>query len=136
MDTIAHRFAALRAAKQLSQRKLAELCGVSQPTIANIERGRTTEIKGYVLEALAKELSTTSDYILHGVDNDLDHEYVMMTAELAALFRELSTEDRYAVLRTARGMHQNAKSHPHGPMAVKKASQATPAKKKTVAIGR
>lgn len=136
MDTIAHRFAALRAAKQLSQRKLAELCGVSQPTIANIERGRTTEIKGYVLEALAKELSTTTDYILHGVDEDKDHEYVMMAAEMAALFRDLSTEDRCAILRTARGMHQNTKSHPHGPMAVKKPAQPVQTKKKPIAIAR
>lgn len=133
MNTIALRIAALRAAKQISQRKLADLCGVSQPTIANIERGRTNEIKGYVLESLARELSTTSDYILHGVDTNFDHEYVMMAAEMQALFRDLEPEDRAVLLRTARGLHQSAKAHPHGPAATKKRPQAV---KQGVAIDR
>lgn len=59
MSTIATRVTALRTAKQIRQRELAKRCGVAQATIANIERGRTTEIKGFVLEALARELGCT-----------------------------------------------------------------------------
>jgi len=106
MDTIANRVKALRISKRLSQRKLALECGVSQPTIANIELGRTTEIKGYVLEALARELSTTGDYILNGVSEDATHEQTMMLSELKKIFCKLAQDDQHYLIRIARGLLQ------------------------------
>lgn len=112
MDTIANRLKSLRISKRLSQRQLAASCGVSQPTIANIERGRTTEIKGYVLEALAKELSTTSMYILEGVTNHRTHEQAMMVAELRSIFGKLSIDDQHQLVRMARGLLQTVSEKP------------------------
>ena len=42
MDTLADRLKAARAEASLTQQQLADLCRVSQSTIAGIERGRNT----------------------------------------------------------------------------------------------
>lgn len=111
METIKDRVKALRLGLRLSQTELAKRCELSQPTIANIERGRTTEIKGYVLDRLARELNTTPAYILEGAESAADHEATMMLAELAAIFEKLSPEDQHALMRTARGMlHTSVRS--------------------------
>jgi len=111
METIGQRVAALRTARRLSQRKLAELCGVSQPTVANIERGRTNEVKGYVLEALAVALNTTVAYLLHGVVNENEHEVSMFAVELSTIFRRLEPADQDTLLRMARTMLQSGGNH-------------------------
>lgn len=107
MSTIGQRVTALRTARRLSQRKLAELCGVSQPTVANIERGRTNEVKGYVLEALAIALNTTVAYLLHGVVNENEHEVAMFAVELSTIFRRLEPADQDTLLRMARTLLQS-----------------------------
>lgn len=106
MSTIATRVTALRTAKQISQRELAKRCGVAQPTIANIERGRTTEIKGFVLEALSKELGCTADFILNGVDSSENHEVEMRITELASIFKTLPLEEQETFLRVIRAMQK------------------------------
>jgi transcriptional regulator with XRE-family HTH domain len=109
MSTIATRVTALRTAKQISQRELAKRCKISQPTIANIERGRTTEIKGFVLELLAKELGCTAAFILEGSDSSETHEFEMRLMELAALFKKLPEEDQESFLRVLRAMDHSPK---------------------------
>lgn len=104
MQTIKDRVKTLRKAMRISQAELARRCEVAQPSIANIEGGRTLEIKGYLLERLARELNTTAGYILEGATDDADHEATMMQAEISAIFAKLSQEDRSALLRSARGM--------------------------------
>ena len=106
MQDIGGRVRSLRTGMQISQRDLAKKCGLSQPTIANIERGRTTELKGYVLEALARELNTTQGFILNGPDSIDDHESVMMETEINAIFKSLSMEERETVLKVLRAMHR------------------------------
>ncbi len=104
MEAIKDRVKALRLGLRLSQSELARRCDVTQPSIANIERGRTTEIKGFLLEALARELNTTPAYILNGAASTSDHEASMYLAELSAIFPKLSHEDQLALVRSARGM--------------------------------
>ena len=87
---------------RISQAELARRCEVSQPTIANIERGRTLEIKGYLLERLARELNTTAGYVLEGATDDADHEATMMQAEISAIFAKLQVADRAQAVRRAR----------------------------------
>jgi len=110
METMGSRLTVLRISKRLSQAALAKRCGVSQPTIANIERGRTTEIKGYVLESLCRELSTTPQFILRGSDNPENHEHSMLQAEMNAIFRDLSLDDKTTLLRMARGLLPSLKT--------------------------
>lgn len=112
METIGKRVTSLRTARRLSQRKLAELCEVSQPTIANIERGRTTEVKGYVLDALAMALNTSAAYLLHGAENENEHEAAMYAVELSAIFKRLPDGDQETLLRMARTMLQSVSTVP------------------------
>lgn len=106
METIGQRVTALRLGMRLSISELARRCEVSQPTMTNIESGKTKNVKGYVLDALARELNTTTAYLLEGAQSSNDHESTMMQAELAAIFRKLPPEDQQALMRTARGMLQ------------------------------
>ncbi len=116
VSSIGERVQTFRAARQLSQAKLAELVGVSQPTIANIERGRTLEIKGYVLAKLAAVLHTTPEYILTGGDGQPGAiDGAADQAELLGIFRQLSSEDRAQLLRVARGMIATAAPSPLNP---------------------
>lgn len=104
MSTVGFRVKSLRLSKRLNQQELADKCGVSQPAIAKIEKGITKNIKGYVLEALARELSSTVGYILHGASSSHDHEHAMMAAEMAAIFSDLPLSDKETLLRMARGI--------------------------------
>ena len=106
METIGGRVQALRSSKRMTQRQLADACNVSQPTIANIERGRTTEIKGFVLDALAVALGSTASYILHGIPEGTNHEQAMLYAEMKAIFHSLSQADQESLVHVARGLLQ------------------------------
>jgi transcriptional regulator with XRE-family HTH domain len=110
MDTIGARVKALRESKRLNQSELARRVGIKQPSLYNIESNNTKSIKGYVLDALARELNTTTGYILTGAENSQDHEASMMLAEIQAIFRALSSEDKEKLLRDARGLALTAKS--------------------------
>jgi len=105
------RVLALRQARRISQAALAAEVGVSQPTIANIERGRTSEIKGYVLEALAHALNTTTKYILSG-DAQGEIEDAATQAELVGIWHNLPQAHRDTLLQTARGLLRAAQVSP------------------------
>ena len=104
MQTIGNRVKSLRISKRLNQQQLADKVGVTQPAIAKIENGKTKNIKGYVLEALSRELSSTAAYILNGATDGDDHENEMICAEMAAIFRDLKLDDKEVLVRIARNM--------------------------------
>ena len=102
MQSTGTRVKALRVSKRLNQQQLADAVGVTQPAIAKIETGKTKELSGRVLEALARELASTPSYILHGAQDSDDHEHSMISAEMATIFRVLSLSDKEVILRVAR----------------------------------
>lgn len=106
MKTVGSRVKSLRVSKRLSQTQLATACGVSQPAIAKIESDKTQEIKGYLLDALARELSSTTGYILRGSTNSEGHESDMLSAEMSVVFESLPVADKEMLIRLARGMTQ------------------------------
>lgn len=112
MPSIGSRVARLRAARLISQAQLAQEVGVSQPTIANIERGRTTEIKGYVLERLAKALNTTGKYILEGEASEGGVGSAASEAELVGIWHKLPSPHQDTLLQTARGLLRAAEITP------------------------
>lgn len=128
MPTIAERVARLRAARRISQAALAKEIGVSQPTVANIERGRTIEIKGYVLEALAHALNTTPHYILEGDSAQGAVDDAATQAELVGIWRKLPQQHRDTLLQTARGLLRAAEITPPTVTAPKIAQRAKAAK--------
>lgn len=104
MQTIGNRVKSLRISKHLNQQQLADRVGVTQPAIAKIEKGVTKNVKGYVLEALSRELSSTTSYLLNGAANGDDHENEMICAEMAAIFKDLKLDDKEVLVRIARNM--------------------------------
>lgn len=127
MESIATRVRRLREGRQLTQAQLAAEIGVKQPTIANIERGRTLQLKGYVLQGLAAALHTTPDFILEGEEQG-DADLNSLKAELDQLWRRLPQQHRETLLQTARGLLRAAEITP--PTVVQPASRP---KAKTVA---
>jgi len=115
MANLGDRIKALRVSKRLNQGQLADLCDVSQPAIAKIERGVTKALKGETLEKLAYHLSSTTTYILNGSSSADNHEADMMAAEMGAIFRDLSLSDKETLLRMARGIlpAKDATALPH-----------------------
>jgi transcriptional regulator with XRE-family HTH domain len=112
MDTIGGRIKILRESKRLNTSELARRVGIKQPSLYNIENNRTKTIKGYVLDALARELSTTTGYILTGAETNQDHEASMMLAEVQAIFRTLNAADQEKLVRAARGLALTASPAP------------------------
>jgi len=129
VESIGQRVARLRASRQVSQYQLATEVGCAQPTIANIERGRTTQIKGCVLQALASALGTTPDYILNGgAQGDTDEP--SLQAELVSIWRKLPQAHRETLLQTARGLLRAAEISPPtvpSPAKVERAPRKQPA---------
>lgn len=56
----------LRAELGISQSELARRLKIKQPTLSVLESGRTQEVQASTLDALVRELQTTSAYLLHG----------------------------------------------------------------------
>ena len=109
MSTLGKRVKALRISKRLNQTQLAELVDMSQAAIAKIETGKTKNVTGITLDSLAHALSSTGSFLLHGASNEDDHESSMVTAEVAAIFRTLTLEDKQTILRIARGLNLEKK---------------------------
>lgn len=112
MPTIGERVKRLREGRLISQRQLAEEVGVKQPTIANIEGGRTKQIKGYVLEKLAEALNTTTSYILTGDKHQGAADEAAIQAELVGIWKKLPEPYRTTLLQTARGLLKAAEVTP------------------------
>ena len=104
MHDIGKRVKSLRVSKRLTQVELASRLGIKQSSLAYIENGRTKTVKGTTLDALARELSSTTGYILNGSVSSDHHEDEMLQAEMTAIFRDLTITDKEMLLRLARGI--------------------------------
>ena len=63
-NVLGRRIAALREAKGLSQPALAKLIGIAQPSLSDIESGKTRSLKGNTLAGLIKHLDVTAESLL------------------------------------------------------------------------
>ena len=79
MTTFGERLTKLRESKNLSQAKLAQMAGVPQSTIAQIETGRNKSTKRII--ELAEALDTTPNYLLNGVK---DLSVVPLSSEIGS----------------------------------------------------
>lgn len=88
---IGQRIAQLRKEKGLTQRALAELCGMHAPHIARIERG-TYSVGFDTLEALANAMGMTVDIVpvraeINGVENPEDITLRLQPGEIDYVVR-------------------------------------------------
>lgn len=61
---IAQRVKAIRKEHQLTQRQFAEMLGITQPTLSDIERGRIG-VSAKIVRRLCEKFNIPSDWILH-----------------------------------------------------------------------
>ncbi len=67
---LADRIKALREQLDLSQEELAQTAGLSVYTVSRLERGERVDPSVFTVDALAQELGTTIDELLHGLRSD------------------------------------------------------------------
>lgn len=102
MQTIGKRIKLLRTSRRLTQTQLAELLGVKQNTISDLERGESETMTASTLEAICRVLMTTPGFVLYGTANGTTHESMMQEAEIMAIFRELPEQAQAALVNNAR----------------------------------
>lgn len=118
MTSIGERIVALRKQLGLSQPELARLVGISQPSMHNIEAGKTKELRGKTLAGLCRVLNSTPDVLL-GNRKGPSGESVVHEAEMLALWRLLSPADQAHILSVAKAFASHAKDALHKPKPAK-----------------
>lgn len=96
METVGNRIRRKRKELRYSQWKLAELVGISQSTLSELETGESKMPSTDVLQGLAKHLGVTQAWIITGKDGELE----MLTQEeedIIRVARVLSAEQRRAI---------------------------------------
>ena len=104
METVGQRIKRLRLAGDVKQQRLADLVGVNQSTISNIERDNVDLTAAYLYK-IAEALNVSSDEIWLGSPGE-----DMNTFELTRIYRSLSDQDRETLLRLARALAPQANS--------------------------
>jgi transcriptional regulator with XRE-family HTH domain len=78
LQTIGRRMAAARALRDLTQEQLAKKAGLTQVTIARLEKGRSPQVSVATLLAIAESLGVSTDYLLgraRGKDEEDDEAH-------------------------------------------------------------
>jgi transcriptional regulator with XRE-family HTH domain len=78
--TLGERVRKRREKLGLSQRELARVSGISQPTISNIERGAQEEVTTAVLRPLARALNCSADYLIGMYEEEETELYTAMAS--------------------------------------------------------
>ncbi len=121
METIGKRVRALRTSRRLTQVQLSERVGINQGALSALETKEGGDITGTTLAALCRELHTTAEFLVFGIENGTDPEHILMESELLATFRRLSQSGKDALIATARGLAAVQPPSPVNPFSKKKA---------------
>lgn len=79
----------LREQRGMTQTSLADLAGVSQPTISDLELGKNPRVDAWIVAKLASALHTTMRYLLGLTDNPVPPEDMPRLAVNEAVRRVL-----------------------------------------------
>lgn len=102
---VGQRVRLLRDGRGWTQAELAKRAGLSQPTVANFERGRTTGGLAVTLAKLARALNVNQDWLRTGKgDPSRLYETQADEQEALALFRQLSPQNRVGWLIAGRAL--------------------------------
>ena len=107
MSDIATRLRYARKLRKMGQVKLAELSGVKQPSISELETGESRSFRGNTLVALAKALKVNPEWLLHGkgsmekVNVPLSDEAVALAQAWQRLDPELQARTKDMILAMA-----------------------------------
>lgn len=111
MASLGEKIKALRLAHGWSQPELAKKVGISQPSLHNIESGKTRTIRGATLAGLCRVLNVTPEVLL-GNKRSVSEEAVLHEAEVVALWRSMSEDARAHVLAVARALARKSAGPP------------------------
>lgn len=92
------RIVAMRKAKKLTQVELARRSGLSQPTISDLETGKTQEVGASTLLRIAAVLETNPAYLMSGKGNPNDKTPAGSEAEVIALYAKLNESNQSAAM--------------------------------------
>lgn len=84
MSDIATRLRYVRKLRKLGQVQLAEISGVKQPSISELETGESRSFRGNTLVVLAKALKVNPEWLLHG-KGPMERVNVPLSDEAVAL---------------------------------------------------
>ena len=103
--TVGERVRSLRTGRGWSQGKLGREAGLSQPTVANFERGRTTGGLALTISKLAKALNVDPDWLRTG-KGDPTRRLAAETDEdeAVAIYRALTPGARIGWMAAGRAM--------------------------------
>lgn len=99
MDTLAERLKSVRAESGLSQQALAERCGVSQSTIAGIERGRNRR-GSVMLPRIARSLGVRVLWLAEGIGPRREERDVLPNGKAAASSNQVTGASAQQVVAT------------------------------------
>lgn len=101
--TIGGRVQAMRERREWSQRELGNRAGLSQPTIANFERGRTLGGYDVTLAKIAKALGVSQEWLRTGKGNPIPTlDANSPEGEVQAIYRKLNPANRKTWLSLGR----------------------------------
>ena len=80
-NTVGERIKYLRLTRKMTREELAEAAEMSTSFLYEIETGKKS-FSAYTLDNLAQALNLTTDYILHGDENDVELECAASREEL------------------------------------------------------
>lgn len=105
LSTVGGRVQKLREARKWSQAALAKSAGISQPTLANFERGKTRGGLALTIAKLAKALGVDPEWLRTGKGNPTRHlDARTDEQEALVIYRTLSEEAREGWMAAGRAM--------------------------------
>lgn len=104
--TIGARIRYLRKLRGLSQRDLAKLVGISQPSISDLEGDVSKEPSAQTLLRMAAVMDANPSWIMDGTGDPLQVEFSEDQAanEMVALMGQMTSDTKAALLAAARVM--------------------------------
>ena len=104
--SIGARIKKLRNDKNMSQRGLSRLAGVSQPTISDYESETIIEHRAHILIKIATALGTTPEYLITGKGEQDLNNVRYLKSEMMAVLDQMTPEAQAAILIAAKAMIQ------------------------------
>jgi hypothetical protein len=91
--------------------------GIKQPSLHNIESGKTVTLRGATLAGLCRALGVTPDMILKGGTASPSPETMLYEQELLSAWRQMTQKDQDHLLAIARALRDKMKTAAPKPIA-------------------
>lgn len=111
MSSIGSRVRALRKGKDLTQVQLAQLLGLDQSTLSDIENNKNDAFAGRVLLRMSEVFDVSPFFILYGHDA-ASQARALEEAELLRAFRTADPAARESIMRVATALAAQAQDKP------------------------